>query len=466
MKLKSVFIILAAILIYQQPVQADPAGICSLRPRSQAEKYQEAGTTQSSFVNLGDFNHVLVTANNARGLTFEAQTVSLLAEVDMALRSNGAGIGQVAKIDVFLKDVLQKAACEETIASHYSGDCPVLNFVQQPPANGHAVAMQVLAITGKNTRVTHINRNIALVEAGGMTWAQVGGIEPDPEITTPYEQTLNVFEKMKALLESQGFRFENVLRTWIYQRDIVGLEQGVERYAEMNRARLQFFGTMGADGKFIRFGEGFTILDSSGNPITKSTSIPPASTGIGTSGKKRDLVMGCVALIPSENGDMRIQFLENPDQISAYSYPDQVLGNVSEGQKAVPLFSRGLAAMFGDFKIIFISGTASIKNKETVHIGDIDRQTDTTIENIGLVLGRAGATLKNIVQLTAYIKRQKDYESVRSRVEREFPGISCLYLIGDVCRPELLVEIEAVAYAQGTGDNGVISIRPGAEQSI
>jgi enamine deaminase RidA (YjgF/YER057c/UK114 family) len=104
-----------------------------------------------------------------------------------------------------------------------------------------------------------------------------------------------------------------------------------------------------------------------------------------------------------------------------------------------------------------VSGTASIVNSRTCHPGDIVRQTEQTIENIERLIAPenfarhglpgAGATLKDIAKLRVYVKHPEDYEKCRDVCERLLPRVPAIYLHADICRPDLLVEIEAVAFS-------------------
>jgi enamine deaminase RidA (YjgF/YER057c/UK114 family) len=116
-----------------------------------------------------------------------------------------------------------------------------------------------------------------------------------------------------------------------------------------------------------------------------------------------------------------------------------------------------------------VSGTASIVNSETVHIGDIAGQTEQTLDNIERLISQenfarqgwpdAGATLADLAKARVYVKRQEDYEKCREVCERRRGGIPAVYARAQVCRPDLLVEIEGVAFSSlqapaGTGPNG------------
>lgn len=124
--------------------------------------------------------------------------------------------------------------------------------------------------------------------------------------------------------------------------------------------------------------------------------------------------------------------VENPRQVAAYNYPSQY------GIKS-PSFSR--ATMWKN--VVFVSGTSSVVGHATVHAGDVNAQLDETLRNIEAVLGRTGRSLEDVSAAKTYVRRAADYEAIASRLAGVFPVN--LYLEADICRKDLLLEIECVA---------------------
>lgn len=116
-------------------------------------------------------------------------------------------------------------------------------------------------------------------------------------------------------------------------------------------------------------------------------------------------------------------------------------------------FSRGLRIDLGSVVILLISGTASIdETGQSVHVGDFGAQLRRTYENITGLLAAEGATWKDIVRTTCYLRdMERDYAAFnagRTEFFREqeldpLPASTGIQAI--LCRPELLVEIEAIA---------------------
>ena len=114
----------------------------------------------------------------------------------------------------------------------------------------------------------------------------------------------------------------------------------------------------------------------------------------------------------------------------------------------------------GDYVTTWISGTASIVDSESMHAGDIEKQTEQTLDNIERLIGaqnfaahgypQFGATFQDLAKARVYVKRASDYERCRAICERRLGSVPVLFEVADVCRPELLVEIEAVAFSRAT----------------
>jgi 2-iminobutanoate/2-iminopropanoate deaminase len=130
----------------------------------------------------------------------------------------------------------------------------------------------------------------------------------------------------------------------------------------------------------------------------------------------------------------------------------EVLNEAYEYEKPSS-FSRGIRVDLNGLVILFISGTASIdENGKSVHIGDFRAQMRRTLYNITKLLESEGATWKDVVRTTCYLRDiERDYEAFneeRTKFYREqgldpLPASTGIQAI--LCRPELLIEIEAIA---------------------
>ena len=93
-------------------------------------------------------------------------------------------------------------------------------------------------------------------------------------------------------------------------------------------------------------------------------------------------------------------------------------------------------------RLLFISGTASILGHSTVHRDDLKLQLYTTNDNILYLLKEHGFKRQNIETLRIYLRNKSDLAECKSVVETLFPNTRAIYTHADICREELLVEIE------------------------
>lgn len=140
--------------------------------------------------------------------------------------------------------------------------------------------------------------------------------------------------------------------------------------------------------------------------------------------------------------------IENPRQISAYHYPREY------GPRG-PSFARATALHNGaESVLLMISGTASVVGHATLHVGDVSAQLEETIFNLGTMLstsriklGAASAGSDGFDQhslLKVYVRHAEHWPLIEARLLQEWPNSRFAGLRGDLCRAELLVEVEAV----------------------
>jgi len=116
-------------------------------------------------------------------------------------------------------------------------------------------------------------------------------------------------------------------------------------------------------------------------------------------------------------------------------------------------FARGMRIDIGEVTILLISGTASIdENGQSVHIGDFRAQLRRTYDNITGLLKSEGCTWHDIVRTTCYLRDiDRDYDVFNEERTKFFkeqgldPLPASTGIQAHLCRPELLIEIEAIA---------------------
>ncbi|WP_420236707.1 Rid family hydrolase [Telmatobacter bradus] len=123
-------------------------------------------------------------------------------------------------------------------------------------------------------------------------------------------------------------------------------------------------------------------------------------------------------------------------------------------------FARGMRIDIGNVAILLISGTASIdENGVSIHIGDFRAQCQRTFYNISQLLKAEGATWKDIVRTSCYMRDiDRDYDAFNEERTAFFKGQgldpvpASTGIQAHLCRPELLIEIEAIAMFKTTGE--------------
>jgi chorismate lyase / 3-hydroxybenzoate synthase len=164
---------------------------------------------------------------------------------------------------------------------------------------------------------------------------------------------------------------------------------------------------------------------------------PPAATAIGM-----PQPTGCVQVIALCTRTPGIA-LENPRQTPAWQYPREY-GPVSPG------FSRGALAGAGDGERLLASGTASIVGHVSQHEADAAAQLRESLANLEALLVEGARhsdrsfALERCESLRVYLRDPADLPAVRAALEPRIDPACVLYLQGDICRRELLVELEGV----------------------
>jgi enamine deaminase RidA (YjgF/YER057c/UK114 family) len=224
--------------------------------------------------------------------------------------------------------------------------------------------------------------------------------------------TSEAYREIFATLDELAY--PHLLRVWNYLPQINVDTHGMERYRQFNSARL-------------------SALVASGRDVTGNV---PAACALGS-------VNGSPLVIYFLASRVAPTAIENPRQVSAYEYPPQY------GPK--PAFSRASVLRKASGSILFISGTASIVGHQTMHAGDVAAQTRETLVNIEALLGEAnrvsGAPRFGLETLAykVYVRNSADLPLIQSQLHTALGReAQVVYLQADICRQDLLVEIEAI----------------------
>jgi chorismate lyase / 3-hydroxybenzoate synthase len=211
------------------------------------------------------------------------------------------------------------------------------------------------------------------------------------------------------------------IRIWNYLPDINREADGDERYRHFNSARQ-------------------TAFLNSGRTTVGSV---PAASALGSPAGSPISIYFLAAKRPPV-------MIENPRQTSAYYYPPK-FGIHS------PVFSRACVLSEAAGTTLFVSGTASIVGHESLHQGDVVAQTRETLANIRALLEEANRVVGSArysldaLKLKVYVRQPGDLKAIEAVLTATLPAsTSIVYLQADVCREDLLVEIEATGDSEST----------------
>lgn len=228
------------------------------------------------------------------------------------------------------------------------------------------------------------------------------------------EATRLAYLEMVQSLRELGFPW--FLRIWNHVARINDESSGLERYREFSLGRHEAFAALG-----------YALRSDL-----------PAASAVGMAGDD-DLSIHFIA--SREPGDQ----VENPRQVSAFSYPREY------GPRS-PSFSRGTVKRWNGGVHLFLSGTASIIGHQTVHRNDLALQLEETLTNMRAVIGeaerRAGVDPVGLAALRTvktYVRHRADAELLERRLRQEIREAEFLFVQADICRRDLLLEIEGLA---------------------
>jgi enamine deaminase RidA (YjgF/YER057c/UK114 family) len=359
----------------------------------------------------------------------EGRSADTAHQVDAAYRglagllaAQQASFQDLASEMLFLRDVRRELQLVLDIRTQVLADlgqstgAPPPAFIQQAPVGqGANIELAAWAVIPRHRETWSVQdvrampscecegcvrsgaRLIRLGDQTSLHTTNVYGAGSDPS-----EQALDMFLAAERLLDQCGMGSRNVVRTWIYLRDIK------RDYDALNKARRQFFRRCGIE-------------------------LRPASTG----------VQG-IPFPDAHDFSMNLYAVKAPRPLDVTCMSAPTLNDAgSYGAD----FSRGLRLTEANKVALYISGTASIDDAgRTVHVGNFAAQADRMLRNIASLLAQQGATFENVVSGMTYLKSARHAPVLRSIFRKGgFEGFPCALVEAPLCRPELLCETEAVA---------------------
>jgi enamine deaminase RidA (YjgF/YER057c/UK114 family) len=229
----------------------------------------------------------------------------------------------------------------------------------------------------------------------------LGGVLPVDLKASRCQQARSCFEQLESGLKQAGMEFGNVVRTWFY------LDHLLEWYEQFNEVRTTFFRERNVFENLV-----------------------PASTGIGAGNAAGAAVVASALAIRPGNNRVEIFAVPSPLQCSALDYHSA--------------FSRAVEIQWETGKQLLISGTASIApGGQSLHRDDAAGQIELTMRVVGEILHSRGMDWRDTTRAIAYFKDLKDVPHFTAwREKNGMKEIPVTITKGDICRPELLFELE------------------------
>ncbi len=372
------------------------------------------------------------------GITPTEQMNDCLRQLAGELEQKGVEKNRVIKQTIFFEagtaeEYKDKSdGITRSLNEFYSSYVPSTSFISQVPGEVGHLSLEAYVMEGglQDIKIEHKpldGKYYSVITTPRYRELYVGGLNGGPEGDI-FGQARHSFEQAKKVLEAEGLSFADIVRQWNYIENITKVTGGdtvKQNYQVFNDVRSQYYGA-------ARFGNGY-----------------PSATGIGTS--SGGVTLGFIAVSP---GSISVYPLRNPDQTDAHRYSGKVLvgeGISKETGKTTPKFERGKLLKANDKARIYVSGTAAVVGEDSSHAGDVEKQTVITIDNIYKLLSpgnlsqygiSADIRKKRFSYIRTYVKYQHDMGRVKDICEKHLNSENFQYLISDVCRDNLLVEIE------------------------
>ncbi len=246
----------------------------------------------------------------------------------------------------------------------------------------------------------------------------VGGLQGDVVTQSIEDQANLVFDMANEIIKQEGVIANQIVRQWNYVEQITALENGNQHYQLLNNARSNFYDQCSWENGF------------------------PAATGIGSD--LGGILVDIDIVVPASEELCVVTPIDNKLQVAAHAYSEDVLIDANR-IKATPKFERAKKVEGeGVNSYTYISGTAAIRGEESLTGCPGDAQTLNTLENIAELVDDT----KNITLFRIYVKEREDFAEIKRVVSEHYPNIDTIYTIADVCREELLVEIEGISISQ------------------
>ncbi|WP_297928634.1 hypothetical protein [uncultured Coprobacter sp.] len=326
-------------------------------------------------------------------------------------------------------DVIRKEA-----DIHFGDKLPVISYVAQKPLDGSGLVMEAHELKifqGETVEYKSLWTNFYVtVTSPHVKHLFLGGVMSDNLDESFSVQSYNVFDVVEKILQIENMPVHSIVRQWNYIEQITAFDGEHQHYQDFNDARSFFY-------NYSQWPEGY-----------------PAATGIGTACGG---VVVDINAVYADDASINIDAIDNGWQIAAHAYSQGVLLGEKDPRfqnKTTPKFERAKRVKQEEYEIVYVSGTAAIRGEESLLGVGIEKQAQTTVENIDYLISREnmqkqgvplfGSSYK-LKNCRVYLKDVSFMEKARMVIERLYPDVESIFLLADVCRDELLIEIEGIA---------------------
>ncbi len=327
----------------------------------------------------------------------------------------------------------------ESLSAHFGSALPIVSFIPEPPAENFHLVLEA-TLFDNSLSDFHIDfyhaPQISYYIIADHDFEEIYGVTADTNFNKNgvYTQTSNCFNEIDKILQENGLTLADFHRQWSYIGNINDFTdmngKQFENYQQFNISRARYYSKCEWENGF------------------------PAATGIGAN------IPGCTIefLAGPAGTDTIIIPLHNPKQQDAHHYSEKYQVKEmtlfqNDDHENTPKFERGKIVINDNMMDVYISGTAAILGEDSIN-QTISEQTEITLGNISELYSKANllahglevdGVLPKFELLRVYIKNRDDYTIVQEICRNFYPEVPVLIVVADVCRKELLVEIEAFA---------------------
>jgi hypothetical protein len=346
---------------------------------------------------------------------------------------------KIFKLTIFIDSeneaefLIRKSWIARSIITAFDACCPAFSILSQAPFGESEISIEAGFIVPGIIHPEYKEFEgipYVVLKEDGYKEVWVSGIEGSQSAMGTGDGSKIAFEKMHQILEMEGMTFDHIVRQWNYIGEILQknpCSSGIlQNYQTFNEIRHIYY-----------------------HQYRQKTTFP-AATGIGK--KYAGVTIDFLAI--SADSDKSGFAIKSPVQKNPYEYSQEVLvgdGLAVQTAKRAPEFERALLLPGKDFQRLFVSGTASISGEDTVEKENVCLQTETTVgmirklihaENIKKYYPLKNGHLMHPNCIRVYVKNQSDMAKVEKLCLEEYGNAPLCIVQADICRENLLVEIE------------------------